>query len=446
MTGRPGARRPPNGPPGWGCSRSTSPSWPWRLGWLLTLPLVCLGGANWPRLAPLLPPIGLALSAGLYVLARRFGAPEAPLAPTVLIYLLLGWSALALLRPVTALRAQLALERAQARRDAQTLQGMTQLAELSARTDLDLHRAAALAAHPLARALDVRALSLYTSRPGQPARLEELSLPGDPPGIHPRDLEGRAALIQAHHDPRPTFVNASSSDRPGGTPGEAAAWAIMPLNQTDQDGCSLLVVGSADLIRWGVQERTLLETAARAITLAADRRHELQRLDTLAHQDALTGCLNRHAFGRTMAQLDHAPWRGYAIALLDLNGFKALNDREGHARGDEILATFAGALRETFFERASLFRLGGDEFALVLRDVPAVDLSVLAGKIGAATGASAVLRSARVSVSVGLAHAAQAPHAEGVLALADERMYAAKGRRRHAPGPPGARDRPHGAS
>ena len=111
---------------------------------------------------------------------------------------------------------------------------------------------------------------------------------------------------------------------------------------------------------------------------------------------------------------------------MDLDGFKGLNDRAGHAQGDEVLRVFAGVVRQTFFARDSLYRLGGDEFALILRDVPANDLATLTAKVSALPGADALMAREAVGVSVGVAHASEAQTAAEVLALADQRMYANK--------------------
>lgn len=409
-------------------------------GWFLTLPLVSLYAHLWPRRALLLPPAGLALSAALYGLARWFGAQETPLWPTALIYLALAYGAVWSLLPLVRLRGELHANLERASADQRRLEVMAELAQLSARTDLNLNQAAWLATELLRPTLTLGAAALYVSAPGQPPSLEPVfARPGRAfPDAHPQpDSE----FGQAHGLQTPTFVNLAAAAKTwrGGPHAPPSAYAALPLHLEGERQVSLIVLGGATLARWGVQDRQLLLAATRAVRLATERQQHLSSLDTLANHDALTGCLNRHAFARTLEGLDQAPQaRGYCVALMDLDGFKGVNDRAGHARGDEILQLFAAAVRQTFFARDSLFRLGGDEFALILRDVPISDQSTLIHKINLIPGHLPGLEHEGIGVSVGVAHAREAQEAREVLALADARMYAAKGLKKQPAREPGA--------
>lgn len=160
----------------------------------------------------------------------------------------------------------------------------------------------------------------------------------------------------------------------------------------------------------------------------------------LATTDALTGISNRRGFvalsERTLAQAKRA---GHEATLLyfDLDGLKALNDRDGHAAGDLALKTFANALTTTFRSSDVIGRLGGDEYAVILsrvgRDAEAstsaapasgvVDMLIarLQRTLAAADGP-------KVRCSVGAAHfdpKAPRPLA-ALLAEADGLMYAAR--------------------
>jgi diguanylate cyclase (GGDEF)-like protein len=86
----------------------------------------------------------------------------------------------------------------------------------------------------------------------------------------------------------------------------------------------------------------------------------------LAHQDQLTGLPNRRALldALNSRKSDH-PDAAIALALLDLNGFKPVNDTYGHAVGDQLLAVVGGRLREVVGDAAMAARLGGDEFAIL---------------------------------------------------------------------------------
>jgi diguanylate cyclase (GGDEF)-like protein len=103
------------------------------------------------------------------------------------------------------------------------------------------------------------------------------------------------------------------------------------------------------------------------------RVRETQALQDLATTDALTGLPNRRVFFTRLADLR----QGDAIVFLDLDHFKALNDHEGHQRGDEVLRSFGAALRQSLREGDMCARYGGEEFALVLPDTEergAIDL------------------------------------------------------------------------
>ncbi len=88
---------------------------------------------------------------------------------------------------------------------------------------------------------------------------------------------------------------------------------------------------------------------------------------TLAAVDPLTGLANRRRFDERMQAIDDGLWRGDIHTLLiDLDGFKQVNDREGHAAGDHVLRVVARRLTVATHHRALIARLGGDEFAVVI--------------------------------------------------------------------------------
>ncbi|GLV48481.1 GGDEF domain-containing protein [Thermus sp. LT1-2-5] len=137
-----------------------------------------------------------------------------------------------------------------------------------------------------------------------------------------------------------------------------------------------------------------------------------------ARTDWLTGLANRRAFSR---QLESGLPPGHALILMDLDGLKEVNDREGHLAGDALLKRVAKTLGEVAQAcGGKAFRLGGDEFALIL---PRELLE----------GALRDLESLPLSVGVALAEEAQG---EALYALADERMYGAKARRKGQIHPP----------
>lgn len=108
--------------------------------------------------------------------------------------------------------------------------------------------------------------------------------------------------------------------------------------------------------------------ASASRTLAASRRL-MGRLDQLAHEDALTGVMNRRGLDEALpAEMARAQRLGYplTVAMLDLDHFKRFNDRRGHGAGDSLLRDAARAWRGQLRPTDLLARYGGEEFTLVL--------------------------------------------------------------------------------
>lgn len=107
----------------------------------------------------------------------------------------------------------------------------------------------------------------------------------------------------------------------------------------------------------------------------AKRMRSEQRARHLAHQDPLTQIANRRKFYKILnAAVASPPSEGaHALLLLDLNGFKQVNDRFGHRAGDLLLVTFAKRLSGALREDEMIARLGGDEFAVIARNTSGQD-------------------------------------------------------------------------
>lgn len=120
------------------------------------------------------------------------------------------------------------------------------------------------------------------------------------------------------------------------------------------------------------QQRAFARLQQEAVALGADvarLRAEQEILDELAHVDAQTGLANRRAFDRCLERewaLSMRAGIDSFVVVADLDGFKAYNDRHGHAAGDEALRQFAEALRVATRGSDVLARIGGDEFGILL--------------------------------------------------------------------------------
>jgi len=155
----------------------------------------------------------------------------------------------------------------------------------------------------------------------------------------------------------------------------------------------------------------------------------IHRLNQLASTDSLTGLPNRAVMRRT---IEHEIGRGQPVAamILDLDGFKAVNDTYGHAIGDGVLIEVANRLRSAVGNDAAVARLGGDEFIVVARSVPAVIDNTLWTSVIESTSAPYVVDGIGLAVSAsgGVTYAVDPGGASAVLREADIALYEAKGR------------------
>lgn len=163
------------------------------------------------------------------------------------------------------------------------------------------------------------------------------------------------------------------------------------------------------------------------------REHQT-RLETIAHYDALTQLPNRVLLGermqRALAQAQHSD-RMVAVAYLDLDGFKAVNDTYGHAMGDQVLQAVAQRMNGALREDCTLSRLGGDEFVILITDLEQTHdtTSMLDRLLSAASQpvpVDALQLSLTASMGVTFYPQAQEVSADQLLRQADQAMYQAK--------------------
>ena len=185
------------------------------------------------------------------------------------------------------------------------------------------------------------------------------------------------------------------------------------------------------LTRIDIAGEVMIQGTVRDISI---QKRQQQALERIAHYDPLTGLPNRVLLADRMQQaMSQALRRGtkLVIAYLDLDGFKAVNDRYGHDAGDRLLVVVAERMRHALRESDTLARLGGDEFVAVLVDNQGADACtpVLVRLLEAA--AREVLDRGyvlQVSASLGVTFYPQsAPiDADQLLRQADQAMYQAK--------------------
>ena len=198
-----------------------------------------------------------------------------------------------------------------------------------------------------------------------------------------------------------------------------------------------LAMGAADYISKPIKVETAKLRIRNLIEregLRKDVAEKKTQLERLAHYDPLTGLPNRALLADRMSQaMMQSQRRGQrlAMAFLDLDGFKDVNDTHGHAAGDQLLVTLAQRMKEALREGDTLARLGGDEFVAVLLDLDELDDTTLILNRLLTAAAQPVLYGEtmlQVSASLGVSFYPQAQmmDADQLMRQADQAMYQAK--------------------
>ncbi len=174
---------------------------------------------------------------------------------------------------------------------------------------------------------------------------------------------------------------------------------------------------------------------AQAITALNIVSEQNAALDAAARQDHLTHLLNLRAFREAMQMhADQAAEAAFCVAFLDVDHFKSINDRYGHASGDAVLVAVAGALRSAARKQDVVARVGGEEFAVLLPGCDLAGAILAAERLRAAVQALAVpVRDTElaVTISVGVAAAVPFVSVDALLGAADAAMYLAKAQGRN---------------
>lgn len=166
--------------------------------------------------------------------------------------------------------------------------------------------------------------------------------------------------------------------------------------------------------------------------ISEQRAHE-KVLSELARTDVMSGLPNRRAFDERLATLvekataDRQP----VLALVDLDGFKAINDTHGHAAGDAVVQLVAERLVQTLREGDFVARIGGDEFAILFAPAPRAIPDERLSQIIAVVGAPMLIgtQSLSVGLSIGVAQLGDGEDAQRLFRRADSAMYEMKRQR-----------------
>src|SRR5512139_315216 len=229
--------------------------------------------------------------------------------------------------------------------------------------------------------------------------------------VHPDDLP----LFQE------TFRNAVATQ---------SGWQGVSLRWRTRDGSYRTLESSASPLFDEAGRLSGFQGVDRDIT---ERRHAEERIEYLAHHDALTGLPNRvllrDRFVHALAMAERSRSR-VALLFLDLDKFKRVNDTLGHAAGDKLLLEVVTRLAHSTRETDTISRQGGDGFILLLNDIPDPEaVERIAGEILARVGEPAEIEGhvLNTSCSIGIAlYPDDGDDFDGLLQKADIAMYSAK--------------------
>ena len=164
--------------------------------------------------------------------------------------------------------------------------------------------------------------------------------------------------------------------------------------------------------------------------LLAELKTLLQREESLARTDYLTGVANKRSFTeltdfeiKRFARYGHI----FSVAYIDIDNFKQVNDQYGHNAGDELLITVADGIKNKIRETDLAARLGGDEFVVFLPETGSEDAEAVISKIIQGLSGEMEKNKWQVTFSIGLATFLKPPRTvEEIIAKADILMYSAK--------------------
>ncbi|MCO8274370.1 bifunctional diguanylate cyclase/phosphodiesterase [Actinoplanes sp. TRM 88003] len=230
---------------------------------------------------------------------------------------------------------------------------------------------------------------------GAAALHPSMSRIGQTPGARPRFGRGRLVLLGGVTMTVPAVLFLQ------GASGEEINWSAI--------GVGAVVLFALVVIRLG--------------GFVGQTQRQSAELEQLAMRDDLTGLANRRLFELRLraAAESGAP----QVCLLDLNGFKQVNDRHGHAVGDHLLIAVAARLGAELHGEGLLARMGGDEFALLLADATAAEGDVIVDRLAGALREPFAVdgHELLVGAAIGIADGTEPVE---VLRRADVAMYAAK--------------------
>ncbi|HEX3220355.1 MAG TPA: GAF domain-containing protein [Candidatus Limnocylindria bacterium] len=255
---------------------------------------------------------------------------------------------------------------------------------------------------------------------------------------------GRGLMGWAVEHGEPVLANDALNDPRAmqipGTPDDPEALVVVPLvADGDVIGCMNISRVGRDEVYFSDADFDLVKLFAGQASIALRNAEAHQAMAVQAETDALTGLGNHGSFQRALAALLGQPegvtaqrrrsraTAPLALLMMDLDNFKAYNDRLGHPAGDALLHAIGTAIYGSARAEDRVFRYGGDEFALVLPGVDAIAAQAIGERVRAAVARLTAKEAARVTITVGVAaYPGDASDKNDLIAAADTALYLGK--------------------
>jgi diguanylate cyclase (GGDEF)-like protein len=214
-----------------------------------------------------------------------------------------------------------------------------------------------------------------------------------------------------------------------GTPSDPEALIVVPLFVKGE------VAGTLNMGRMGRKEAhfssdefDLARLFAGQVSIALQNAETHRAVWDLAETDALTTLRNRGAFDERLKALEaRRAAQPFALIMVDLDGFKAYNDRHGHQAGDSVLQAVGQAISSAVRDRDLAFRYGGDEFAILIPNSDPEISILVAERVGRAIAEVEPMPGVHLTASSGIAiFPIDAQAGAGLVAAADTALYRAK--------------------
>ncbi|WP_404418080.1 diguanylate cyclase [Marinospirillum sp.] len=201
-----------------------------------------------------------------------------------------------------------------------------------------------------------------------------------------------------------------------------------------QEQLTLLATQQLDKAQAGELDSAGYATFLRAVQRFNELADQLRTdvTSSLIELDELTGLFNRNVMDRDLTEeLEHSQRseRSFAVAMLDIDHFKKVNDTHGHAFGDQILVQLAEAMEESLRPYDRVYRYGGEEFLILLQDTRIKSAEKVLERLRETIGSHKMGNDdlkIEVTVSMGVADSSQFESVQDLVETADKALYKAK--------------------